>query len=104
MIAQIVIIALIGYAFQLMNDPTEDMIFSWYGRLLVKFSRINHACKHLSKPLGLCIICNTVWIGIIFGLTIFHETLIISLVIGIAASALANFIQVLHHYIINHLP
>jgi hypothetical protein len=71
--------ALMGFGFQRMMD--FGMIFEWYKRWLERMPyRPNPAycydvnadkyikskfLYYVSKPLGICIICNTTWIGII---------------------------------------
>jgi hypothetical protein len=85
-----IISAFIGFGFNRMQDP--DMIFQWYREWLnrmpyipIKRYQIDYLSTvsnpkpilttirhkksmflyYLSKPLGLCIICNTTWIGMI---------------------------------------
>jgi hypothetical protein len=103
MITLIFLIALVGFTFQLMTDPREEMIFSFYGRFLIKLSKRNKLWFHITKPLGLCIVCNTVWIGLLLTLFFFNESIILSLILSISAAGVANIIQLTYIFIKKHL-
>jgi hypothetical protein len=103
MIKIIFVVALVGYSFQVMMSRRDDMIFGFYQGWLVLLSETGKLGKYIAKPLGLCIICNTTWIGLITALFIFNLSFIFSLIIAISAAGLANFIMLLHHYFISHL-
>jgi hypothetical protein len=91
MIKMTIMVAFIGYAFNIFSDPKSDMIFSWYGRILVRFKNSGRFGKYVSMPLGLCIMCNTFWIGFI--LSFYLEAYIITaLAISISASGMSLLI------------
>jgi hypothetical protein len=58
-----IICAFVGFAFNKMQDP--DLIFGWYKSLLQNVGSRSRFLHYIVKPLGLCIICNTTWIGFI---------------------------------------
>ena len=58
-----IISGFVGYGFNRIMEP--DMIAHPYKRLLSRLSRINQFLNYITKPLGLCIYCNTAWIGFI---------------------------------------
>jgi hypothetical protein len=65
-----IICAFIGFGFNKMQDP--DMIFFWYKNLLNYIGHKSKFLHYLVKPLGICIICNTTWIGILSSYIILH--------------------------------
>jgi len=103
MIQLIIIIALVGYGFQLMLNHKDNMIFGFYELWLVKLSKKNKFWHWITKPLGLCIICNTTWIGFLISAIFYQLAWWQVLCIGIAAAGLANFIQLSATYLKNHL-
>jgi hypothetical protein len=58
-----IICAFAGFAFNKMQDV--DMIFMWYKNTLRKIGHKSQLLHYVVKPLGLCVICNTTWIGFI---------------------------------------
>jgi hypothetical protein len=103
MIRIIIAIALVGYCFQLISNPREEMILSFYGRWLLRLHDSGKFGRYIYKPLGGCIVCNTTWIGFLCGWFIFHQSFFVGLVTGLASAGLANFIQILHTLIKKNL-
>jgi hypothetical protein len=66
-----IICAFIGFGFNRMQDP--DMIFSWYKNLLEYLGSKSKILHYIVKPLGMCIICNTTWIGMISAFITLHQ-------------------------------
>jgi len=99
----VVLIALIGYAFNSYTTPEDEMIFDFYGRWLKKFAGKGKWQRYIAKPLGLCIVCNTAWIGILFCWLCCHLEWWLVLAIAIAASGLAKLIKFMSVYIFNRL-
>lgn len=100
------ITALAGYAFQRMMDVKDKMIFAWYFLLLSKFRKRNKFCYYLSKPLGMCITCNTAWIGFMIGAFFTTEwnwrAPIVILIIGLVGAGIANLLENLYNLIQNY--
>ena len=89
MLELIIISALIGIAFQSFIEP--GMIFGSYGKLIKKMYD-KPFTKIFAKPLGGCIICNTVWIGIIIGY-LMNKDIIEILIIGVGAAGVVVLFQ-----------
>ena len=108
-----IISALVGFGFQRMMDP--NMIFEWYHKWLEKFPYIYDSTwyldvraerykkskflYYLTKPLGICIICNTTWIGMlltfIFSRVIFEDSsfLVLDIItVGVASAGIVVMI------------
>ena len=99
-ILQLAIVAgLAGFSFQKFQEP--QMIFSFWGRWLRNMS-VSKLGKKIAKPLGACIVCNTVWIGFIIGF-LFTGELVSTLVVGVAAPAVAILINNVHMFLISRL-
>lgn len=76
---------------QLFNACLEEgMIFNWYKKLLLKLP------KWTSKPLGLCLTCNTVWITIFFYVYKYGFSIDMILFVGLVFVflQLINFIKI----------
>ena len=95
----IIISGLAGFSFQKFQAP--EMIFGFWGKLLKRMSRTSLGTK-IAKPLGACIICNTTWIGFIIGY-FFTTDLLSTLVVGVAAPAIAILINNVHMLLIEKL-
>lgn len=101
--------ALIGFAFNKMMEP--DMVFNWYKDLLIEFCwiknpkypmdsdanilKLSKFRVYLTKPLGLCIVCNTIWIGIILSLIIIPIPVISRIVLSILTGCASGGIVIL---------
>lgn len=105
-----IISAFVGFSFNRMQDP--DMIFEWYKDWLTKlpykenpkFWHDVHATRYdknmflyyLSKPLGLCIICNTTWIGILICLIVTEHyslmTIFNCITVGVTSAGIVTLI------------
>lgn len=110
--------ALIGFGFNKMQEP--DMIFEWYKEWLNKLPYIKHTYSPLeliensmisnvkpyrksmflyyfTKPLGLCIICNTTWIGIMLTLILLPIPISIrifcAICVGVASASIVIFLE-----------
>jgi hypothetical protein len=84
MLKIILISALVGIAFQ--SYMESGMIFGFYGKILKRMGLTSFG-KKIAKPLGVCIICNTTWVGMIIAFKMKYDVFDI-LIIGIAASGL----------------
>jgi hypothetical protein len=103
--------ALIGFGFNKMM--TEGMIFEKYHDWLEslpykpnpKFGKdvgaksyiYSKFLYYLSKPLGLCIVCNTTWIGIIVSTIVYGKwnlmLLFNDIAVGVASGAIVIFLE-----------
>lgn len=99
MLELILISALLGFGFRLMLDHTEQMIFGWYNLLLIKMRRNYPWTSYLAKPLGLCIVCNTTWIGMMVA-WYSNKGFIEMIIIGGAAAGLVTIISVAYRKIL----
>ena len=99
-----VVAASVGFGFQRMLDP--DMIFGKYGGLLRRYPNSKWFI-YLAKPLGLCIICNSTWIGIILTFVFMPEfnwfILVSAIVVGCMTAGIVAFISMLYHLIKSRL-
>jgi archaellum biogenesis protein FlaJ (TadC family) len=117
--------ALVGFGFRRMQDP--DMIFEWYRKWLEKlpikkdplwFTEFHHTNEYikskfiyyLTKPLGICIICNTTWIGMlltfIFAPVIFEDSSLLVfdiIIVGIVSAGIVVMISNKYEQIQNTL-
>jgi hypothetical protein len=99
MLELILIAALLGFGFRLMMDHTEEMLFGWYNLLLIKLRNRSIFGAYIAKPLGLCIICNTTWIGIMLA-WYKAKPIIEMIIIGGAAAGLVTLISVTYKKIL----
>ena len=92
-----IIAAFIGFGFQRMMDV--EMIFYPYRKLITDLRYKSKALKYLTKPLGMCIICNSTWIGIILTFVFIPEfnwfTIISAIIVGCTT---AGFVTLLSTY------
>ena len=99
MLKWILIAALVGQGFHLYLD--KEMIFATYGAWLRKSRK--GISRHLVKPLGACILCNTTWIGIILTILSNEYTwpkiIWVAIVIGVGSAGLVAVINSLRLYL-----
>jgi len=88
--------ALVGFAFQRMLSVKDKMIFAWYWVLLSRLSKKNKLLFYIAKPLGLCIICNTTWIGFIV-VYLFDCKLLAIVLTGLVGTGIVILIENLYH-------
>lgn len=83
----------IGSSSQLLHHIGTKYIYK-YG---IVYTRQSKLLYYIAKPLGLCIICNTCWIGMIFtGILKFtynNITILDILLVGLVSSAFVNIIE-----------
>jgi hypothetical protein len=100
-VAVVVIVALMGFAFQLFMNCKENMIFCFYSSWLRRLARSGKIGLYISKPLGTCIYCSTTWIGFIIGF-LYGFSLVEIIMLGLSSSALAGLIQTTHFKLLNN--
>ena len=92
-----VISALVGFGFRRMMEP--EMIFHQYRKLLTNLGDKSKLLKYITKPFGMCIICNSTWIGIILTFVFIPEfnwfTVISAVIVGCTT---AGFVTLLSTY------
>ena len=75
------IVATLGLCFEHFMKP--NMIFNGYYKWLERKARKSKFWKHITKPLGLCVYCNSSWIAIGVFIYYFKFNITILLFIGI---------------------
>lgn len=88
-----IVAALVGFGFKRMQD--YDMIFEWYGKWLNYLASKNKFLYYLTKPFGRCIICNTVWIGMLLTFIFFprqHLLVFDIITVGFASAGIVVMI------------
>ena len=112
-----IISAFVGFGFNAMLQP--DMIFDWYREFLEqlpvvrdrafpydsdhKYYKESRILYYLTKPLGICIICNTTWIGMIIAAFYFKPVsnyslihVISCIITGVASAGIVIIITNIH--------
>lgn len=118
-----IISAYIGFGFNRMQDP--DMIFAWYKEWLeqlpysikelsyeealatgkTRIKRKNKLIYYITKPLGICIICNTTWIGMFLAFMLFRGQPLLFLnifIVGVASAGIVVMIINKYHNLQNN--
>lgn len=95
----------VGFGFQRMMEP--EMIFYSYHNLLNTIYHKHVLLAYFTKPLGMCIICNSTWIGIILTFVFIPEfnwfIVISAIIVGCITAGLVSLLNTKYHLLKNKL-